>query len=109
MRTAKFDRVAVAELTVNMLENPPLVKAKAAFVSSQTGATHGYTTCTNWSPATLAKLTELAQVMEADIAKFHFEDAASSSTPTTSSGKFGGQPQGLGEHLGTPEEEVPQG
>lgn len=109
MRTVKFDAIRVAEITVNVLETPAVISAKAAFVSTKTGATHGWTTCKSWSDETIAKLRELKDSMERDLANTHFEDGASSSSPTTSSGGLRESFQGLGEHLGTSEEPVPQG
>lgn len=109
MRPAKFDTIRVAEISVNLLETPALISAKAAFVNTKTGATHGWTTCKSWSEETVAKLRELRESMERDLANTHFEDGSSSSSPTTSGGSVREGFQGLGEHLGTTEEGVPQG
>lgn len=109
MRTAKFNRIAVAEIAVNLLENPPLVKAKGAFINTITGATHGYTTGSNWSPSTLAKLAELALLMEADMSRYHFEDGGNGILASTTGGGGELPPPGIGEHLGKPDDGVPQG
>lgn len=109
MRTVKFDGIRVAEITVNFLEVSASVSAKAAFVNTKTGATHGWTTGKRWSDETMAKLVELREMMERDLAAIHFEDGSSSSSPTTSSGGLRDGFQGLGEHLGGTEEGVPQG
>jgi hypothetical protein len=45
MRTARFNKIVVGELTVSFIDNPATITAKAAFVSGTTGFTHGYTTC----------------------------------------------------------------
>ncbi len=101
MRVAKFDKLAVGEMTANFLSAPASLKAKAAFVNSATGATHGWTECFNWSPATTTKMAELRTCMEADLAHIHFEDGATASS-------VGDQisHDGLGEALGS---HVPQG
>jgi hypothetical protein len=109
MRPAKFDAIRVAEISVNFLETPAAVTAKAAFVNTKSGATHGWTTGKRWSDETMAKLVELRELMERDLSAVHFEDGAFPGSPTTSSGSLREGFQGLGEHLGTLEEEVPQG
>lgn len=93
--TAKFDGIALGEFTVNFLGPTTKVVAKAAFVGTQSGHTHGWTTNEQWSPETMQKLGELRAAMESDLARVHFTggDVASSS------GVFGGQIGGLGEHL----------
>ena len=75
--TAKFDALAIGELTVNFLGPTTKVVAKAAFVASETGHTHGWTTNESWSPETIQKLRELRQAMEMDLAKIHFGDGVS--------------------------------
>lgn len=101
MRVAKFDKLAIGEMTANFLSVPTSLKAKAAFVDSTTGSTHGWTECSNWSPATAAKMAELRTCMETDLARIHFEDGA-----TASSGGDQIAYDGLGEVLGS---HVPQG
>lgn len=108
MRTVKFDGIRVAEITVSLLEAPAVISAKAAFVNTKTGTTHGWTTCKSWSKETVEKLKELRDAMERDLAATHFEDGAITSSPTTASGGVRDAFQGLGEHLGAAEEPVPQ-
>lgn len=109
MRPAKFDTIRVAEITVSFLETPAAVTAKAAFVNTKSGATHGWTTGKRWADDTMAKLVELRELMERDLSSTHFEDGATASSPTTSGGSIRETFQGLGEHLGASEEGVPQG
>jgi len=112
MRDANFNALALGELSVNFLEAPAKVTAKAAFINTQTGQTHGWTTCHQWSPDTIEKLRELRMLMERDLGALHFADDAggvASSTTTTRGGALGKSFQGLGEKLGSVEEEVPQG
>lgn len=109
MPSVKFDSIRVAEVSVSFLEATPAVTAKAAFVNTKSGATHGWTTGKRWSDETMAKLAELRAAMEKDLADQHFDDGSSVSSPTTSGGGLRETFQGLGEHLGTSGEPVPQG
>lgn len=110
MRTAKFNHVAVGELSANFLEMPAKVSAKAAFVDTKTGQTHGSTVCTHWSEATTQKLRELREAMERDLARLHFADAGEGGAveTTTGSGAIRETFKGLGEHLGAADSGVPQ-
>lgn len=111
MRRVKFDAIRVGELTVNFMEAPAVVSAKAAFVSQRSGTTHGWTTCRQFSPDTIEKLRELRLLMERDIGRIHFtdDDEALSETTTTDGGGKGQPSQGLGEYFGPGEDPVPQG
>jgi len=99
MRTVKFDAIRIGELSVNFMTPPVSLSAKAAFVCTKTGATHGWTHGGNWSKETIEKLHALRESMENDLASTHFEDAFGVTT-------YDGMPpvSGLGEHLGS----VPQ-
>ena len=72
--TPKFDGITLGEFTASFLGPPGAthLEAKSAFVSTSTGHTHGWTKTTSWSPETLAKLAELKEAMERDVAKVHF-------------------------------------
>lgn len=109
MPSVKFDTIRVAEITVNFLEATPAVTAKAAFVNTKTGATHGWTTGKRWSEETMIALAALRESMERDLVGQHFDDGSVSSSATTSSGSPRDAFQGLGEHLGTAADPVPQG
>lgn len=110
MRTVRFNGIALGELSVQFLESPAVIKAKAAFINTQTGATHGWTTNHQWSPRTIEKLKELRILMEEDIAAFHFVDGsvATVGTSTTGSGGLKDGFQGLGEKFGATDGDVPQ-
>lgn len=102
--TPKFDGIAVGELTVNFLSpSGPAVKAKAAFVDSKTGHTHGWTECVQWSKETITRLEQLRAQMEVDLARRHMQD---SETFAGETGVSLGAPGGLGEHLAG--DETPQ-
>ena len=85
--------------------NPPTGKmtAKAAFVNSETGATHGWTTQQIWSPATIQKLGELKEAMEVDLAGAHFVNGEEDAGPAP---RQQGLSTGLGEHLASHQEDA---
>jgi hypothetical protein len=96
----KFDGVAVGEFTA-VFTGPTLdFRAKAAFVDSKTGETHGWTTNQTWSPTTITKLKELREMMEVDLGMKHLESGGEL-TPNTISPQRGSPhiPTGLGEHV----------
>lgn len=109
MASVKFDAVRISGFEVNFLEATPAVTAKAAFVNTQTGATHGWTTGKRWSNETMDALRILRDHMERDLADQHFEGGGNTSSATISSGSPRDGFQGLGEHLGTSADPVPQG
>jgi len=100
--TAKFNGLALGELTANFIANPggAALTAKAAFVDVTTGRTHGWTTSTGgWSLETLGKLEELRTLMEKDLAVLHFSEGQDP-LETTSKGISPGISGGLSGHLG---------
>lgn len=102
--TPKFNGLVVAEISVDFLKST--AKAKAAFINTLTGETHGWTEGSNtiWSEQTKIKLRDLREAMEADLAVVHFGDAVRPNTPASSS-PFPTK-DGLGEHLGSDAEQV---
>ena len=109
MRTAKFDGMAIGELSVNFIESPAKVVAKGAFIDRQTGQTHGWSTNHQWSPDTIEKLRELRMLMERDMEAIHFADGSVGPiSPTTGGGGLGDSFKGLGERLGATDDGVPQ-
>lgn len=111
MRDANFNKVAVGELSIDLMSTPAKITAKAAFINTLSGQTHGWTTCSQWSAATVEKLKELRALMEQDLAALHFADAVEggANTGTTTAGSIKDNVKGLGEMLGSVAEEVPQG
>ena len=107
-RQAKFDRVVIGKAFINVIEQPASLKAEAAFVDTSTGATHGMTNCSSWSPATVQKLRELLDLMSADLEATHFTDG-SAVTATTDGSGINVPAQGLGEHLRSADDGIPQG
>lgn len=105
--TPKFDGLSMGTLMADLMGGPSNTKleAKIAFVDSQTGRTHGWTTHRQFSPAVLHKLHELAVMMEEEVAAVHFSDRGLSVA-----GPALGEPSeglgGIGEHLG--KREAPQ-
>jgi hypothetical protein len=87
--TAKFDGIAVGELSAMFYGGEPELVVKAAFVSKKTGQTHGWTTASRCSPAARAKLAELRALLEAELHATHFEAESADDVPSL----------GLGEHL----------
>lgn len=98
----KFDSVSVGEGTFNFLGSTLQFEAKAAFVNSRTGDTHGWTKNTQWSAGVIEKLKELRALMEVDLGQLHLENGGEVLVTTTSSAGGGIPPApvpGLGEHL----------
>lgn len=93
-RMAKFDKIAIGEISVNFLGPSHTMVAKAKLVSLKNGASYGSSTIHNWSPAVMEKLTELAEMMEAEIERTFFDDGQESSAAKKTSTQ-----QGIGEFL----------
>lgn len=98
---AKFDSIAVGEGAFSFLGSTLSLEAKAAFVNSKTGDTHGWTKNAQWSPQVIEKLKELRALMEVDLGQLHLEGGGEVLVTTTVAGqgmvRGGG---GLAEHLG---------
>jgi hypothetical protein len=97
--SARFDGLAILEGSFNFLGSGMKLEGKAAFVSTKTGDTHGWTTNTQWSPQVVEKLKELRALMELDLGRLHLEGGgeilvAPAGVVPTASG-----PSGLGEHV----------
>lgn len=93
-----FDALAILEIEkVDYREGSPSLVAHAAFVNTKTGRTHGRTTGRQWSKETLAKLEELKESMEHDMARQHFVDTMATSSPSTV--LPGKEPSGLAEFI----------
>jgi len=101
--TAKIDGIALGEGTFSFLSPDSKLTAKAAFVSSTSGHTHGWTSAQGgWSKETLLKLKELRESMERDIAALHLSDVIEDAPglPVSPTPDARG-PSGLGDHLGS--------
>ena len=102
--TPKFNSLALGELAVNFIrrtEEGPAISVKAAFLNSETGTSHGWTTAgaghggPKWSPAVYEKLAALKEQLELETAQLHLEDVAGAPDGP----QHGEQVGGLGEHL----------
>jgi len=96
----KFDGLAVGEGSFSFLGTTVHLEVKAAFVSSTTGDTHGWTKNTQWSPAVIAKLSELRALMEIDLGRLHLQDGGEVLVGPGNMAVAGGVGGGLGEHVG---------
>ena len=107
--STKFDSVSVGEGAFSFLGSNLTLEAKAAFVNSRTGDTHGWTKNSQWSPTTIEKLKELRALMEIDLGALHLENGGevlvASSTVGQTVASSGGS-GGLGEHLSRTAEQV---
>lgn len=73
-RLSKADKVAIGELTVNLLGQSHVMVAKARLVSTQTGMSYGSMTMQNWSPEVIKKLEELRALMEQELESVFFDE-----------------------------------
>lgn len=94
--SAKFDGIAIGNISVDFLGPTLTMTCKAAFVDSTSGNTHGYTTGASWSPETIQKLKELKEAMERDLGRVHF---AGEGTTTPLGASTTAEASGIGEHL----------
>ena len=94
--TPKFNSLAVATLSADFTKPTVTFSAKAAFVDTKSGVTHGYTDASSsaWSKETMQKLKDLRDSMEIDLGKLHL-DGITAATRT----KGLDMESGLGEHL----------
>jgi hypothetical protein len=99
--TMKANALRIAEIQVDYTTPGGTMKAKAAFVNTTSGFTHGWTTHHVWSQETLKRLADLREAMELDLAKAHFQTTNEASIQTDSDGQTVQSHQGLAEHLGS--------
>ena len=98
-RLVKFDAIRVGELSANFINANTSLTAKAAFVNTQSGSTHGWTNGGNWSQETFNRLQLLRESMEQDLEAVHFDDVSGAPLACSNTANTG-----LGEFLGS----VPQ-
>lgn len=91
-----FDGLAITTVEADTLNKT--LSARAAFVDSKTGETHGWTEAqgTVWSEKTKAALAALITSMEQDMGRLHFASIPAAPVPDAGSRS---EPGGLGEHL----------
>ena len=98
--TLNSDGLTVAQITIDLLQNPAKVHALAALTNSKTGQTLAWAQGDGgvWSTDTMEKLRELREAMEEDLARALFAEHSSVNTrPNTKGVKI---ETGLGEHVG---------
>lgn len=99
--TLDTDEMRVARINADFLMNPIKVDVMFGFTNTRTGRTPAFANATSgvWSPATMEKLRELCESMEADMARVVLTGSAVSPTKRPTGGFSEG---GLGEHVGAP-------
>jgi hypothetical protein len=99
--TTKFDGIAIGEFQAKFVGPTLEFVAKAAFVNSKTGDTHGWTTNRTWSPQVITKLKELKGLMELDLGAVHFDGGGELMDAAVHAPYVGDrqEPGGLGELL----------
>lgn len=93
--TLQADGLAVLEILHAGFAVSTTMKARIAFVKSDTGATMGWTEHANWSKETLDKLSALRESMEHDVAKVYLSTYADTVARSTDNSL-----KGLADHLG---------
>jgi hypothetical protein len=76
--TPRFDSLVIATMEADFRNPTTAFTARAAFVNTKDGATHGWTDASGsvWSKQTMGKLKELRESMERDLGKLHLEGVA---------------------------------
>lgn len=94
--TIAFDSITITTLEADILGST--LTARAAFVNTNRGTTHGWTegSGTIWSAETKAALVALVTSMETDMGKLHFTDNSISPSKEKGIQKALG---GIAEHL----------
>lgn len=96
---SKFDRVMPAEVSIDFRQAGARLEAKAAFINTATGRTHGWTNMTaGWSKTTYEALRQLQEAMAADLHRVHFDGEYAPQT-STQDGSQPTEPLGLAGHL----------
>ena len=106
--TLNTDALSVARITVDLLQQQPKVDALAALINTKTGKTLAWANAEGgmWSNATLAKLRELRESMEDDMAKALFSEHIGQQRSVGGHG-VRVEGTGLGEHLAEGAVEAP--
>lgn len=98
----KADGIVILEGTWNLFQGMPKIAAKAAYLDSVTGMTHGMIEFHAWSEETIQAFQKLIESAELDIIRANFqtveEDHADTDDPTKSPGLATPiRPPGLGD------------
>jgi hypothetical protein len=98
----RFNAVTLLEMEeINFANRGHSLVGHGAFIDTRTGSTYGRTTCSHWSPTTLALLEELRASMEQDLASLVFETEGAGAVASSGGPLFPPDPGGIGEHAGT--------
>lgn len=100
--TLNADGLSIGRITVDLLQQNPKVTALAALINTKTGQTLAWANAEGgmWSNSTMAKLKELREAMEEDMAKALFSEYTSMNRSVLSGRGVGVDGAGLSEHLG---------
>lgn len=98
-----FDSLSVGRYTADFTKSPSVIEAKAAFVNSRSGMTHGWTSGIGpWSERTLQLAQELQEALARDIAQLHARKGSVEAPAAQKPGLRVTPPQdteGIGEHV----------
>lgn len=99
--TLNADGLSIGRITVDLLQQNPKVTALAALINTKTGKTLAWSEGEGgvWSNSTMAKLKELREAMEEDMAKALFSEYTSTHRSVRGRG-VSVDGAGLSEHLG---------
>lgn len=95
----KFNSLVVITLNADFSKPTVSFTARAAFIDTNSGSTHGWTDAMGsaWSKETIAQLEALKESMERDLGQLHLDGAA---RPAKAGLSIEG---GIGEHVGEPD------
>jgi hypothetical protein len=89
-RLANFDKVALGEMSVDLLGQKTLI-AKFKLVNSENGRSYGSTSKREWSPEVWAKFAELRELLEREVDAGLFEGGAETTPTQTGIGELFGE------------------
>lgn len=100
--TLNADGLSIGRITIDLLQQNPKVTALAALINTKTGKTLAWSEGEGgmWSNSTMAKLRELRESMEEDLAKALFSEYTSSNRSVRGGRGVVMDGAGIGEHLG---------
>lgn len=113
MKTGTFraDALTLHSVAIDFSRGGVGLTARAGFVHTGSGVTHGWTETATWSTRTLQAIEALKEAMETDLAAHHFHggDGALPTAPAREGGgglTIASPPRGIGDDL-TPDDAQP--